>query len=71
MVGFGGRPGESTTLPRLPAFQRIEDDLRRRIVEGEFAPGSKLPTQDELAERYETSLQPVKVALMPATVPPA
>jgi GntR family transcriptional regulator len=65
VVGSVSRPGKSTaTLPRVPDFQRIEDDLRRRIGAGEFAPGSKLPSQQALAEHYDTSLQPVKTALM-------
>ncbi len=31
------------------------EDMRRRIVEGEFAPGARLPTRKELIEYYDTS----------------
>lgn len=40
------------------------DDLRRRIAAGEFAPGSQLPIQRDLAEYYGVSTQPVKAALL-------
>lgn len=63
MVDYAGRPGVST-LPRMPDYQRIMDDLRRRIASGEFPAGSKLPSQAALAAQYEVSVQPVKMALM-------
>ena len=50
-------------MPR-PAYQRIETDLRRRIAGGEWQPGQRLPTQDQLCEEYGVSLQPVRTALM-------
>lgn len=33
----------------LPAYLKIAADLRARIAEGEFAPGSRLPTEGEQA----------------------
>ena len=38
-----------------PTYQRIADDLRRAIVDGELPPGSKLPSRHELARQYEVS----------------
>lgn len=46
------------------AYQRIEADLRRRIAAGEWKPGERLPTQEQLGEEYRVSSQPVKTALM-------
>lgn len=50
-------------MPKTPDYQRIMDDLRRRIAAGEWKPGERLPTQEQLAVEYRTSLQPVKAAL--------
>lgn len=63
MVEFAGRPGVPT-LPRMPDYQRIMEDLRRRIAGGEFPVGSKLPSQAQLALHYQVSVQPVKMALI-------
>jgi DNA-binding GntR family transcriptional regulator len=38
-----------------PTYQRIADDLRRAIVDGELPPGAKLPSRHELARQYEVS----------------
>jgi DNA-binding GntR family transcriptional regulator len=46
-----------------PAYLRIQQDLHRRIDEGEWPPGRRLPTQQELAEYYGVSLQSIKTAL--------
>jgi DNA-binding GntR family transcriptional regulator len=51
-------------MPTTPFYQRVADDLRRRIQAGEWAEGEQLPTQDQLAEHYRMSLQPIKTALM-------
>lgn len=44
-------------------YERIADDLRRRIDSGEYAPGGQLPTRDQLGERYRSSPGPVDEAL--------
>lgn len=36
----------------VPAYRKIAEDIRRRIVSGELPPGSLLPTQQELATTY-------------------
>lgn len=51
-------------MPRTPDYQRIMEDLRRRIAAGEWKVGEQLPTQGQLAEQYRVSLQPVKAALL-------
>ncbi|WP_159072366.1 winged helix-turn-helix domain-containing protein [Streptomyces sp. CMB-StM0423] len=48
---------------RAPAFQRIADDLRRRINEGEFADDTTLPTQESLADRHHVSRPTVQRAI--------
>lgn len=40
--------------PQYP-YERVADDLRRRIASGEYAPGSKLPSRAELEKIYEVS----------------
>ncbi len=39
----------------LPGYQRIADDLRRAIIDGQLAPGAKLPSRHELAASYGLS----------------
>jgi len=50
-------------MPEIPDYQRIETDLRRRIAAGEWKPGERIPTREQLAEQYQTSLQPVISAI--------
>lgn len=38
-----------------PLYRQIADDLHERIESGEFAPGSKLPTELELREHYNNA----------------
>ena len=44
-------------------YKRIQTDLQRRIDAGEWQPGDRLPTQQQLADQYGVSLQPIKNAL--------
>ncbi len=44
-------------------YERIADDLRRRIQANEYRPGDQLPTRDQLGMRYRTSPGPVDEAL--------
>lgn len=51
-------------MPRIqPLRERIAETIRARIKSGEYPPGSKLPTERELAAEFECSLEPVKTAL--------
>jgi GntR family transcriptional regulator len=36
-------------------YERVADDLRQRIEDGTYPPGSKLPSRREMKEIYEVS----------------
>ena len=38
-----------------PLFQQLAETLRAAIDAGEYPPGSRLPTENELCERYSVS----------------
>lgn len=44
-------------------YKLIADDLRDRIVSGELAPGTDVPTEAELAHTWKTSRGPIRNAL--------
>lgn len=44
-------------------YKTIADDLRARISTGQLAPGEDVPTEAELAERWNTSRGPIRNAL--------
>jgi DNA-binding transcriptional regulator YhcF (GntR family) len=46
-----------------PASQQIANVLRAAILTRRFQPGERLPSQNELAERYNVARETVKVAL--------
>ncbi|MFE3326861.1 GntR family transcriptional regulator [Streptomyces sp. NPDC059176] len=54
-------------MPRKPGeplkYMEVADDLRRRIDEGEFPPGSKLPPERKLVEQYDRSPGTIRQAL--------
>lgn len=50
-------------MPGVPLYQRVMDDLRRRIAAGEWKPGERIPTREQLAAEYDVSLQPIVAAL--------
>ncbi len=47
-----------------PIYQMIAGDLHQRIVQGEFESLGKLPTQKELAKKYEVAILTIKQALL-------
>ena len=47
----------------LPLYQRISDDLKKKIVSGYFQVGDQLPTEKELSESYSVSRITAKRAL--------
>ncbi len=51
-------PGRSPSLA-----ERLEKTLRRRIRRGEYPPGSRLPSESELAESFGVSRATVRTAL--------
>jgi DNA-binding GntR family transcriptional regulator len=46
-----------------PGYLQIADDLRRKIDDGELAPGDALPSISQLCEQYEATLGVVKSAI--------
>jgi GntR family transcriptional regulator len=46
-----------------PIYARIEADLRRAIAAGEWCVGSRIPSEDELRQRYGVSRMTVRHAL--------
>lgn len=44
-------------------YERVTDDLRRKILRGELAPGEQLQPQTSLAEHYRVSLPTIQQAL--------
>ncbi|MFE6997239.1 GntR family transcriptional regulator [Microbacterium sp. NPDC057659] len=44
-------------------YLRIADDLRERIASGQLRPGDDVPTEAELADRWNTSRGPIRNAL--------
>jgi len=49
--------------PQLPKYQAIYASLRDRIIAGEWAPGSRLPAQQELADGFGVTLMTLRQAL--------
>ena len=47
----------------LPAYRLVADDLHRRIVSGEFAPGARLPSERELVDRFHVSRPTIRQAI--------
>ncbi|HEY3332220.1 MAG TPA: substrate-binding domain-containing protein [Capsulimonadaceae bacterium] len=47
-----------------PAYLRIEEDLRRRIRSGQWAPGYQIPGRRELAKHYNVEVNTLQRALL-------
>ncbi|RZQ60467.1 GntR family transcriptional regulator [Amycolatopsis suaedae] len=47
----------------VPAFRQVAADLRGRIEAGEYAPGTKLPSERELVEAYGVSRPTIRDAV--------
>ena len=48
---------------RLPLYQRLRDELLRRIAEGEWGPGDAIPTEAELNQNYGIATGTVRKAV--------
>jgi GntR family transcriptional regulator len=46
-----------------PITQRITADLRKQIQDGDLGPGALLPSEQEVAQKYEVSRQTARTAL--------
>lgn len=49
--------------PTTPLRYRVRENLRRRIVEGRFRPGERLPSEKELMATYRVSRHTVREAV--------
>ena len=58
VTGTGATRGTS----RIPLGREIAEDLRRRIVGGEFPPGARLPSETDLAASYRVSRVTIRTA---------
>jgi GntR family transcriptional regulator len=56
-------PQPPSELGRISLYVRLASTLRSRINDGEWAPGTQLPTIQELAEQYDVALVTVREAL--------
>lgn len=56
-----------TSYGTTPSHERVAADLRRRIFEGEFPPGARIPSRKEISAEYEVgntaALEAMKVLL--------
>jgi GntR family transcriptional repressor for pyruvate dehydrogenase complex len=50
-------------VDRSPVYVQVSEQIREAILRGEFAPGSQLPTERELAERLGVGRASVREAL--------
>lgn len=48
----------------LPLYWQLKEILKRKIERGEFKPGDRIPTEDELCKRFAISRTPVRQALV-------
>lgn len=51
-----------SVLP-MPLFQQVKDEIKRRILDGTFAPHDKLPSERELTEQFKMSRVTIRQAL--------
>ena len=49
--------------PGQTLYRHIADQLRDAIYRGEFAPGERLPSEQELMARHDVSRNTVRLAL--------
>ena len=45
-----------------PSYRRVARELRTAILQGQYADGARLPTEEELADRYALSRQTIRRA---------
>ncbi|WFE63607.1 winged helix-turn-helix domain-containing protein [Micromonospora sp. WMMD714] len=50
-------------MPIPPTMGELINDLLRRIEEGEFRPGSKIPSTQQLADEYDVSVSTIHRAV--------
>lgn len=50
-------------MSKAPLYLSISNDFRKKIFNGEWQPGEKLPNQRELAELYQTTVMTIRQSL--------
>ena len=48
---------------RTRLYQQVADDIEEAILDGSYPPGSKLPSEQELADDYGVSRNVIREAL--------
>lgn len=51
-------------MPRHLTYRQIADDLAERVKTGEYEPGARLPTYEELAALYSVSRSTAQRAIV-------
>ncbi len=54
---------KSRNVLPIPLFQQAKDEIKRKILDGTFAPHDKLPSERELTEQFKMSRVTIRQAL--------
>lgn len=55
--------GKTKSKETIPLYRRLEYQIKNQILSGQFEPGQKLPTHDEMVKLYGVSMITVRGAL--------
>ncbi|MFB9830949.1 GntR family transcriptional regulator [Actinoallomurus acaciae] len=61
--GIGRIVRSDQEADKTPRYRRIADELIAAIEAGEYPPGSQLPSESQLAERFQSSRNTIRSAL--------
>ncbi len=64
MIYLGSQPGSSVMPDYVPDYRRVADDLRAKMRDDTYAPGTKLPPKRELCAIYNVSMQTIDSAMI-------
>lgn len=57
------RPARSRKIRKISIVDQVYEDIRQRIAEGEWQPGDKLPSEQDLADSYGVNRLSVRMAM--------